>query len=98
MKKTRSDRPSEAQYAVISSLSPPPPIKTMRKSCPLSRSAPSASRMMRMPLYHIMRPTNRNSGSSAGRSYAAPICAICASLTRPRGKSTPLGMTDHSPR
>ena len=49
---------------------------TMRKSFPLAFSIASASRVIRRPLYHMMRPTKRYSGTSSGRSNPAVTSAI----------------------
>ena len=68
VKKQRSESRSVSTSARTSFSSPPAPMNTMRKSCPCSRSARSASRMICRPLYHISRPTKRNSGTPSGRS------------------------------
>ena len=67
-KNTLSLSPSFSVSATISSLSLPPPTNTMRKSCPLSRSFAIPSSIILMPLYHIILPTNRNTGTFFGRS------------------------------
>ena len=65
----------------------------MRKSTFFSRSVFSASKMMRIPLYHISRPTKRKTGTFCGRSYLPVAAAMASSDTRPRGTSTPFSIT-----
>ena len=97
VKRTRSVRPSFSAYARTAGPSAPPPMKTMRKSAPFAARAASASRMMRRPLYHMSRPTNRNTGTPSGRSYPAVTARISSAGTRSRGTSTPFSIMVYSP-
>ena len=53
----------------------------------------SPSSVMRMPLYHIMRPTYIKTRSSWPMPYCRRISMASSGVTRPFGKSTPFSMT-----
>ena len=93
VKRQRSVRPSCAAYSSTAGRSCPSPTNTMQKSPPASRTFLSPSRMMRSPLYHMMRPMNRYTGLSADSAHFLLSASTASGDALPRGRSTPFGMT-----
>ena len=59
-------RPESAAYFFMASRSEPSPTKSIVKACPADFIFLSPSMIIFCPLYHIMRPTKRKTGRSAG--------------------------------
>ena len=89
--------PSSLAYFSISDLSAPSPTNIILKAKPSSFAFFSPSSVMRMPLYHIMRPTYIKTRSSWPMPYSLRTSMASSGVTRPFGKSTPFSMTMYSP-